>query len=206
MEAPGKPVPPSESPGLPPYREAVSLHAAGRLPEASTKAEEAVGLDPALWEAWQFLGNCRYQAGDAPGALEAWKRSTDLNPANEGLKEFAGRVRMEFQKAMRDMMDTAKLFDGMAEKASAQGEALASAAAHFEAGRLDEAEAVARRAIRDNQKNWQAWKIVGDCALARGDRRSALQSYNRAVEANPGAADIRELIKRLVSGAFGGSQ
>lgn len=188
---------------MPPYREAVALLADSRVVEAMAKADEALALDPGLWEVWQFMGNCRHRQGDDPGALEAWKKSTDINPANEPLKEFAGHVRMALHKRLHDMMDTTKMFEGMAEKVSAQASVLEEAVAHFDANRLQEAEDAARRAIRENQKNWQAWKLVADCALARGDRRSALQSYNRALEANPGATEIKELVKRLVSGAFG---
>jgi len=187
------------------YREAIALLGAGRLPEALAKVEESAVLDPNIWEVWQLIGNCRHQQGDVPGALEAWKKSTDLNPANEELKEFAGRVRLALHKHLHDMMDTTKMFEGMAEKVSAQASILDEATAHFDANRLQEAEDAARRAVRENQKNWQAWKLIGDCNLARGDRRSALQSYNRALEANPSAMEIKELVKRLVSGAFGGA-
>ncbi len=186
------------------YGAATALAGAGKWPEAAARAQEAVALKPDYWEAWQLLGNCRHQAGDTPGALECWKKSTEIHPANEELKEYAGRARLDLQKQMREMVDSERMFQGMADTAAALATLRDEAGAHFDAGRLDEAEAVARRAIRTNGKNWEAWRIVADCQLARGDRRSALQSYNRVVEFNPDARDVKELIKKLIAAAFGG--
>ena len=49
---------------------------------ARRHAEQALALSSALDQAWNYLGAARYNLGDPPGAVEAWKRSVEIQPEN----------------------------------------------------------------------------------------------------------------------------
>lgn len=70
------------------YQSASDAYAAGRLVEARDLAASVVAVDPAHWQAWQLLGNCRYALGDREGAVAAYRSSLDVHPDNPPLKTF----------------------------------------------------------------------------------------------------------------------
>lgn len=74
------------------YREGVELYAAQRHEDARRKAAAAVAADPAHWQAWQLLGNCRLALGERADALDAYRRSLDLHPDNPTLRSFVDQL------------------------------------------------------------------------------------------------------------------
>lgn len=70
------------------YQSASAAYTAGRNAEARDQAAAVVAVDPAHWQAWQLLGNCRFALGDRPGAVEAYRKSLELHPDNPALKTF----------------------------------------------------------------------------------------------------------------------
>ncbi len=53
-----------------------------RWAEARSHAEAALAIDPALGEAWNYLGTARYNTGDPRGAVEAWERAVAARSDN----------------------------------------------------------------------------------------------------------------------------
>lgn len=45
------------------------------------------GAHPGSWNAWDSLGEAYERAGDGPAALEAYRRSVELNPGNQRARE-----------------------------------------------------------------------------------------------------------------------
>ena len=75
------------------YREAAAAEAAGDHATGCTKAFEATGLQPAHWQAWQVVGNCRYAAGDRAGAVAAYEQSLAAHPDNPDLRAFVNQLK-----------------------------------------------------------------------------------------------------------------
>ena len=74
------------------YRDATELFKASRYDDALAKLTPIVAADPAHWQAWQIIGNCRNAKGDRAGALEAYRRSLELHPGNQRLKAFVDKL------------------------------------------------------------------------------------------------------------------
>jgi len=70
------------------YQESLALYNAGNYDGALARSGAAVGANPAHWQAWQMVGNCRYAKGDVAGAVDAYNRSLAVNPDNPQLKAF----------------------------------------------------------------------------------------------------------------------
>ena len=70
------------------YSSATGLYNAGRYAEALAKMEEAVKARPEFWEAWQVIGNAKYALNDKEGAIAAYRRALEINPANTGLADW----------------------------------------------------------------------------------------------------------------------
>jgi tetratricopeptide (TPR) repeat protein len=72
-------------------RQAQELHSAGRIDKALALARQAIDLDPALAEAWMYLGTTlitrrlRFQEG-----LDALERAGELAPDDPGVQYSLG--------------------------------------------------------------------------------------------------------------------
>jgi cytochrome c-type biogenesis protein CcmH/NrfG len=70
------------------YAEASALYGAGDMAGARAKLEAMLATNPGHWQGWQLLGNARYGLGDKAAAVEAYRKSLELNPANEDLMKW----------------------------------------------------------------------------------------------------------------------
>lgn len=64
----------------PPLQEALVLEALADLPAAERAAQRAVDAEETNWRTWFVLARVRAQAGDAAGALDAYRQAKELNP------------------------------------------------------------------------------------------------------------------------------
>lgn len=76
-----------------------SLYQQGHLDQAAKYFEAATQTDPNNWQAYQSLGNCRYQLKQLPEALVAFNKSLALHPDNPQLKSFADNLRAQVGSA-----------------------------------------------------------------------------------------------------------
>ena len=53
-----------------------------RWEEARTRAETALELNPGLGLAWSYLGSARFNLGEHPEALAAWRQAVELDPTD----------------------------------------------------------------------------------------------------------------------------
>ena len=81
------------------YALATQAYNAANYDLALKEGAEAVKINPQHWEAWQLIGSARYARGDKRGALEAYRKSLELNPANPQLKSFADSLDTELRNA-----------------------------------------------------------------------------------------------------------
>ena len=75
----------------------------GDLPASISDFEAVVADHPEDWETWNNLGNARLNSGDTDGAVLAFRRAAELNPA-------AAPTRLNLARALRDSnkLDEAK--------------------------------------------------------------------------------------------------
>ena len=64
-------------------------------------------------------------------------------------------------------------------------------------GRLDEAEAACREALRLNLHQAESWHTLGNIAFLRGDRTAAAAAWRRALAENPSQEGARQSLEGL---------
>jgi Flp pilus assembly protein TadD len=166
------------------YQAATELYAAGDYAGAVTRAGNAVTVDPALWQAWQVVGNCRYAQGDRPGALEAYKRSLAINSSNPQLGGFIAQLEAQIQAGTPAPAAPGEL--------DYQG-----SVAQYGAGDYAGALAKASAAVQSNQNYWQAWQMVGNCRYALGDKPGAIEAYQHSLQLNPANDQLKGFLQQL---------
>jgi len=196
--------------------------AAGRAGEAERLYREVIAREPGLADAYQGLAGALAAEGrkeEAVAALlavgEGLVAAGLYEPAAESLRRAAGlappagpvqaRVQAQLGRALV-----------LGRKPLAAVEALARAvelgrddpltrqyqgAALWEAGRLDEAEAVYRRLVVEDRGGFQPLEELGRLLLWRGRAPEAVDLLARAVAAEPGAADARIELARALAAA-----
>ncbi|MES2201746.1 MAG: tetratricopeptide repeat protein [candidate division FCPU426 bacterium] len=81
--------------GASPTAAADRLYQAKRYDEAIQAYNNVVSQNPNDAKAWQGLGNCYNVKQDKPKAIEAYKRSLQLNPSNTALQNFMAKYAPE---------------------------------------------------------------------------------------------------------------
>lgn len=71
------------------------------------------------------------------------------------------------------------------------------AVAFYGQGDYDRALDKAQAAVRADDRNWQAWQMLGNCQYAKGDRQAALGSYSRSLEVNPDNGALRAWMNQV---------
>jgi tetratricopeptide (TPR) repeat protein len=75
------------------YRVGLTLYQQGHYAQAVAHFQSAAQADPSFWQAYQVLGQCKYQLGDKAGALSAFDQSLQIHPDNPTLRDFADKIR-----------------------------------------------------------------------------------------------------------------
>lgn len=144
--------------------------------------ERVVGAAPDDWESWNNLGNARREAGDYDGAVEALRRSVEINPLAAPSRfnyatalENAGR----FEEAERELRSMALEFPGD-EKPLRQLFTLLKRQSRDEEA-LEAIEEAVRRAPNDLEL------VLGLASHALTQQRHAKseEAYRRAIEIDP---------------------
>ncbi len=154
--------------------------------EAADELERDQTLRPAWVELLYLLGTIRQQAGDFPGAVDAYERYVDRAP--EG--EFAEQARLAIADLVRTRPDPpeveallARPPDGIAE----------SAWLHFKLAKVylerqqddDKALIEVQLALEESPEYVDALNLLAHLQLRAADSAGALQTYERSLEVRP---------------------
>ena len=149
----------------------------GEIARAEPLLRRALELDPELAEAWNNLGLTARRAGRREEAITHLERALAIEP--------------EFVPALENLSGLYRIAGDGERAAAAAARALelktrnpyyllTRALDGLRAGRLDEAESLARRARRLDRGIPEVHLVLGRVALARGDDRAAEKSFARA--------------------------
>lgn len=75
------------------YQVGLTLYKQGHYAQAVSHFQSAAQADPSFWQAYQVLGQCKYQLGDNLGALAAFDQCLRIHPDNPTLRNFADKLR-----------------------------------------------------------------------------------------------------------------
>ena len=170
------------------YQSAVTKYGAADYQGAIKDAEAAVALDPGNWQAWQVDGNARYALGDQTGALTVYRYALQGNPNNPQLKAFVDSLAGAASPAPSAQ-------PGRADAGTAR--AYETALAQYDAGNHDAAMQGCAAVVRADPNHWQAWQLLGNSRYARGDKRGALEAYDRSLALHPDNPGIRAFAESL---------
>jgi len=173
----------------------VSYESVGDAAEAERQFRAATALDPDDWVNWNALASFLTRNGRTEAARTAYERAARLAPPG---------VRWPQENlAMLEILDAdfeaaIAAFEGL-DAATADPEVASNmGTAYFFAGRLDEAEALYRRAVELQPREPALHRNLGDLQLRRGREEAARRSYRRAIgltedelARQPGSADLR---------------
>ena len=87
-------VPGQAAQAQPYFQAGVQSHDAGQFPEAVQYLEYAMSLDPSLWQAKQYLGNCYVQLGRASEAIAQFEAVLAVNP-DPGLRQWVDGMKTQ---------------------------------------------------------------------------------------------------------------
>ncbi|GAO46691.1 hypothetical protein G7K_0915-t1 [Saitoella complicata NRRL Y-17804] len=66
---------------------AAAYSQSGQQDLAAADAQTAVDIDPKYGKGWSRLGHAKFAAGDAKGAMEAYRRGVEVDPSSEVMKK-----------------------------------------------------------------------------------------------------------------------
>lgn len=172
---------------------AVSL-ALGDGPRGLELLMKAAELDPSDFRPHYAMGKVHHDLGDIKASAEAYGRALERQPPPAELKDaHIGRAR-------------ALLDSGQSDAASADLEALAriapedpttlafSARLARDQDRLDDATALAERAVQTDPRSFDARLVRAQIRSVRGQPESALDDLQRAIEINPNHLGALQLL------------
>jgi tetratricopeptide (TPR) repeat protein len=194
---------PNDRPDTPRLALAEFLLTTGRGPEAAAEYESVLRWDPA--NARAHLGLCRIRKEE--GDLAAARRHADAACANQFTLKGALALRAELNQRAGDAAAAARDFDAFNDVPSAttwpdpfieevvrfragKASALEGALQLIRQGRLDEANALTRRLVRDYPDDADAWQTLGHCLTEQGRPDAAEQALLQALRLAPDLPEV----------------
>lgn len=163
-----------------------TLFKAGQRPEAEKYLRLSIELAPNFAKPYSDLGQLLVETRRPDEAADILENAVRLDPAE-------GDAWFNLGKA-RAMLGLGPQADAAFEKSFAlnpERKALALAAEHQQAGRLEEAEKIYRDILRANAKNVDALRLLGTLAFKAGRLHEAERLLRRAVSHAPDYAEAR---------------
>ncbi|XP_053858485.1 SKI3 subunit of superkiller complex protein isoform X4 [Vidua macroura] len=190
LEALGTP----ESPNLPWKNLAFQLKAeilikiadADAAEEAIKALEQAAKLDSYLGRAFFYLGNYyRDIAGDKSRAHGCYKKAFELDETDEE----SGTAAVNLSVELGDMDTALSILNKVTEKArpgTAKWAWLHRGLYYLRTGQPSQAVSDLQAALRADPKDSNCWESLGEAYFNRGSYSTALKSFRKATELNPG--------------------
>jgi tetratricopeptide (TPR) repeat protein len=169
------------------FARAVQQHQSGRLAEAETSYQQAIGLQPNFVEAHYNLGHLLLQAGHPVEAEAAYRCAVSLRPNFVEAQYNLGDLLLQLGRpteAERPLRVAIALRPSIARAHNSLGLALWQQA-QTAPERLAEAEAAYRQAIALDPNCLDAWNGLGAVLLAQRRLGEAHAAIQRAVSLNP---------------------
>ena len=178
------------------YRElAAAYEQMGDLVHAERALLLAVSSGEESWLSWNRLGALYLRGGSYDEARRALQRAAELAPEGIHWPQLNLATLELFQANWQAAVDA---FEAAEAPASDPRLAANLGTAYFFLGRLDDAEAQFRRAVRLDPEDHQARRNLGDLLLRQGDVgaarsafRSALELVEKRLTQTPGDAQLR---------------
>ncbi|KAF1477345.1 Tetratricopeptide repeat protein 37, partial [Pygoscelis antarcticus] len=154
--------------------------------KALTQFLKAAKLDSYLGSVFCYLGNYyRDIAGDKSRARGCYKKAFEL----DGTDEESGTAAVDLSVELGDMDTALSILNEVTEKAStgtAKWAWLHRGLYYLRTGQPSKAVADLQAALRADPKDANCWESLGEAYLSRGSYSTALKSFRKASELNPG--------------------
>ncbi|KFQ89523.1 Tetratricopeptide repeat protein 37, partial [Phoenicopterus ruber ruber] len=154
--------------------------------KALTQFLKAAKLDSYLGKVFCYLGNYyRDIAGDKSRARGCYKKAFEL----DGTDEESGTAAVDLSVELGDMDTALSILNEVTEKAStgtAKWAWLHRGLYYLRTGQPSQAVADLQAALRADPKDSNCWESLGEAYLSRGSYSTALKSFRKASELNPG--------------------
>ncbi|NXF52421.1 TTC37 protein, partial [Oceanites oceanicus] len=154
--------------------------------KALTQFLKAAKLDSYLGSVFCYLGNYyRDIAGDKSRARGCYKKAFEL----DGTDEESGTAAVDLSMELGDVDTALSILNEVTEKAStgtAKWAWLHRGLYYLRTGQASQAVADLQAALRADPKDSNCWESLGEAYLSRGSYSTALKSFRKASELNPG--------------------
>jgi tetratricopeptide (TPR) repeat protein len=170
-----------------------TLFKAGKNQEAEKYLRISTQLAPNFAKPWSDLGAVLVETRRPREAAEVLENAVRLDPAEGDAWFNLGKV--------RSMLGLGPEADEAFEKAfelNPERKALAHAAEHQQAGRLEEAEKVYREILRKNPENVDALRLLGTLAVGSGRAHEAEGLFRRVIAYAPDYAEAHLDLGRIL--------
>lgn len=179
-----------------------ALRAAGDAAGARAAWQTSVRLDPSSADGWCNLGVAAMEGGDMPTAVAHWQTALRHAPRHvEALNLLS--VHLSQTGAWTEAI--AKWRVALSEQPSHRGvrQNLAAAlrqqgGAQLEAGRIEDARALAEEAVALAPDELRGWMLLGNLHHRSGDLRQAFAAMQRALSIDPNRHEIHHNIGNLL--------
>lgn len=190
----GTPLPPRKAmaaAAVPLYRQGLALASSGDVTGAQQALERAAQADPKSYEVATALGIVADRGGQPNKALAQYRRALTLQPDYERAADGAVKLYLrsgDTAGAIAFVEPLAKRWERNLSLQAIYAEALVAA------DRLDEAEAVARKALKRDERFVPAMVAIARSSLRRGREELADFVLQQAVAIDPSNAEVHFLM------------
>ena len=153
----------------------------GRFPEANSRIEQALSINPEFAIAHEVRGECLFAKGEVSGAAEAFQQALTLNPQRQ-------QTRMKLAQSLLHMgrVDEAQAIETEIRQASQDNQDIAKAAELEKEGKQEEAENIYRQILTRHPDNVSAMRLWARLGIVQEKHASAEKLLLQAVKVAPG--------------------
>ncbi|WP_201369307.1 protein kinase domain-containing protein [Ktedonobacter robiniae] len=147
--------------------------------------EEALGMDPLNFYAWNGKGTALYNQGYYRKALDAYLYATEIDSGNAVVWVSAGLVLMRLQRYQQALVHFERALSLDAQYVAAWN---GKGDAQLDMNLPEEALASYQQALALDPRSFQAWNGLGNVHSSLLDYTGAVDAYTRALTVNPRSA------------------
>jgi Flp pilus assembly protein TadD/4-amino-4-deoxy-L-arabinose transferase-like glycosyltransferase len=169
-----------------------ALLSRGDTQGASESLKQALQLDPESPEAWQGLGEVQRQQGNLSAAAESFRHSIAINPDSANAHNDLAITLLalgNLDEALHELQEATRLDPALARAWFNQGICLERL------HRTEEAAAAYRHAISVARGFAEAYGNLAAMLADSGDRKGAIECYQRFLEHWKGDAKVRQAVE-----------